>query len=260
MYLRKPCMWSFGADTKKLRVFDLKPHNADLKQIHFVSKRINEAYSPCNEAYHCCISKIYNFLLKHPEVTLCTYFSQLYHTGEGFPTTAWNRENLYLQGKTMWNAEESWNKIQILFYSSLYLFCNFVCGIPRSSLYHPSPPSRTLAQRQHPHQINDLTGIKPYFRKSFPQARQGKSAVQQNLKAFSPPSLASQQPLQAVKGSLLPPTSQRLSVLFPAVFLPFWREHLYPRPRNIVRHLKMPKEKLDETHNSEMFPSGRHLL
>ncbi|KFV06261.1 Putative C-_U-editing enzyme APOBEC-4, partial [Pterocles gutturalis] len=51
-------------------------------------------FLPCNEAYHCCISNIYNFLLKYPEITLCIYFSQLYHTQDTFCATTWNRKAL----------------------------------------------------------------------------------------------------------------------------------------------------------------------
>ncbi|NXG63638.1 ABEC4 enzyme, partial [Hemiprocne comata] len=211
-------------------------------------------YSPCNEAYHRCLSKIYTFLLKYPEVSLCIYFSQLYHGEDGFPTTAWNHaalrslSSLWPQVTLQRLPGGTWH----------YLLCNFVYGIPESTLYHPTLLSRTLADQQNPHQINNLRGMKPYFREVFPQAVQGKPAVQQNLKIFSSPSLASQQPFKAMRGSMLPPMSQSHLVLLPSMFLSFQREHLYPRPQNIVRHLKMPKEQPSETRNSEMFPSGRH--
>ncbi|NWX46584.1 ABEC4 enzyme, partial [Steatornis caripensis] len=195
-------------------------------------------YSPCNEAYHCCVSKIYNFLLKYPEITLCIYFSQLYHTEDGFPAAAWNHEALR-------SLSSLWPRVtlqRLLGGAQCYLLPNFVYGIPESSLYHPSPLSRTLTDGQNPHQINNLTGTKLCFREAFPQAMQGKPAVQQNLKTFSSPSPASEQPFRAMKGSLLPPMSQSHLVLFPGMFLPFQREQLNPRPKNIVRHLKMPKE------------------
>ncbi|XP_010292918.1 PREDICTED: putative C-_U-editing enzyme APOBEC-4 [Phaethon lepturus] len=195
-------------------------------------------YSPCNEAHHFCISKIYNFLLKYPEIALCIYFSQLYHTEDGFPSAAWNREALR-------SLSSLWPRVTLQRLPGgtwRYLLCNFVYGIPGSALYHPTSLPRTLAGRQNSRQMNNLTGIKPYFRKAFPQAVQGKPAVQQNLMAFSSPSPAFPQPSQAMKGNLLPPMSQSHLVLFPAMFLPFRREHLYPRPKNIIRHLKMPKE------------------
>ncbi|XP_013811739.2 putative C-_U-editing enzyme APOBEC-4 [Apteryx mantelli] len=214
-------------------------------------------HSPCNEAEHCCISKIYNFLIKYPEVTLCIYFSQLYHTEDSFPTATWNREALR-------SLSSLWPHVTLYPLSGgmwHYLLCNFVYGIPASTLYHPALSSRTLPDQPNPHQINNLIGMKPYFKKAFPQAMQGKPALQQNLKTFSSFSkLASQQPLQLMKGSLPSLMPQSHLVLFPGMFLPFRKEHLYSKPKNIVRHLKMPKELLNETHNSEMFPKGRHLF
>lgn len=88
---------------------------------------------------------------------------------------------------------------------------------------------------------------------------QGKPAVQQNLKTFSFSSPAFQKPLQVTKGSLPPLMSQSHLVLFPCMFLPSQREHLYPTPKNIVWHLKMPNELFNETSNYETFPSSRHL-
>ncbi|NXR14537.1 ABEC4 enzyme, partial [Semnornis frantzii] len=195
-------------------------------------------YSPCNEAHHCCVSKIYNFLLKYPEIKLRIYFSQFYHTEDGFPTAAWNREalrslsSLWTQVTLERLPEEAWP----------YLLCNFVYSIPRSTLSNLTPPSKTSADQQNPQLINDFMGTKLYFREAFPQGMQGKPAAQQNLKVFSSPSLASQQPFQCTKGSLLPPTSQNHLVLYPGMVLPFQREHLYPKPKNIVRHLRMPKK------------------
>ncbi|XP_010174873.2 putative C-_U-editing enzyme APOBEC-4, partial [Antrostomus carolinensis] len=116
-------------------------------------------YSPCNEAYRCCPSKIYHFLLKHPQITLCIYFSQLYHTEDSFPTAAWNREALR-------SLSSLWPRVTLQGLpggTRRYLLYNFVSGIPGSTLCHPTPPSRTLADGQNPHQINTLTGRKLYF-------------------------------------------------------------------------------------------------
>ncbi|KFR14668.1 Putative C-_U-editing enzyme APOBEC-4, partial [Opisthocomus hoazin] len=101
-------------------------------------------YSPCNEAYHCCISKIYNFLLKYPEITLCIYFSRLYHTEDGFPTATWNQEALR-------SLSSLWPRVTLQRLpagTQHYLLLNFVYGIPGPTLYHPAPPSRTLAGGQ----------------------------------------------------------------------------------------------------------------
>ncbi|XP_051480918.1 putative C-_U-editing enzyme APOBEC-4 [Apus apus] len=214
------------------------------------------SYSPCNEAYHCCITKIYRLLLKYPELTLCIYFSQLYHAEDGFPTAAWNKAALQ-------SLSSLWPRVTLQRLPSRtqhYLLCNFVYGIPGSTLYHPTLLSRTSVDRQNPHQTNNLRGMKPYFRNVFPQAVEGKAAVLQNLEIFTSPSLASQQPFEVTMSSQLPPMSQSHLVFLPSTFLPFQRKHLYPRPQNIVRHLKMPKEQPSETRNSGTFPSGRHLI
>ncbi|NXI41335.1 ABEC4 enzyme, partial [Galbula dea] len=189
-------------------------------------------YSPCNEAFHCCVSKIYNFSLRHPEITLCIYFSQLYHTEEGFPTAVWNREALWSLSRLCPRV----NLQRLPMGTWPYLLGEFVYGFPGSTLPHPTPPSRIYAGQQNPHQLNNLTGMKLHFREAFPQGMQGKPAVQQNFKVLS------QQPFQGMKSSLLPPMPQSHSVLFPGMFLPFQKQHLDRRPRNVVRHLKMPKE------------------
>ncbi|NXY92353.1 ABEC1 enzyme, partial [Alcedo cyanopectus] len=188
-------------------------------------------YSPCNEAYHCCISQIYNFVLKHPQITLCIYFSQLYHTEDGCPTAAWNREALRSLS-SLW----PWVTLRRLpGRSQPYLLSNFVYGIPESTFSQP-----TQQNGQNPRRINDFIGIKPCFREDFPQAMQGRTAAQQNLKNFSSANLSPQQPFQG--SNQLPPMSQSHLVLCPGRFLPFQRDQLYPRPKNIVRHLKMPME------------------
>ncbi|NWH76026.1 ABEC4 enzyme, partial [Piaya cayana] len=194
-------------------------------------------YSPCNEASHGCVSKIYNFLLKYPEITLCIYLSQLYHTEDCFPSAAWNREalrslcSLWPRVTLQRLPGEVWHS----------LLCDFGYGIPGSTLSHPTPLLRTVAEGQNPQQIHDLRGMKPHFRKAFPQTTWGKAAVQQNSKAFSP-NPASHQPFQVPKGSLLPLMSESCLVLFPGKFLPFQKERLSSKPENIVRHFKMPKE------------------
>ncbi|XP_021259916.1 putative C-_U-editing enzyme APOBEC-4 [Numida meleagris] len=211
-------------------------------------------YSPCNEAYHCCISKIYNFLLKHPETTLCLRFSQPYHAEDSFPTAAWNRQALHSLA-SLW----PWVTLQPLSAETWHhLLCNFVYGIPGSALQHPASPPATLSDQQNPHQINSR-GVKTYCRKAFPQATQGEPAVQQNPNAFSFPRPAFQQPLPATKGSLPHPVSQSSLVLFPGLFLPLQRECLHPRPKNIVRHLKMPKELFSESRNPEVLLASKNL-
>ncbi|XP_015725077.1 putative C-_U-editing enzyme APOBEC-4 [Coturnix japonica] len=195
-------------------------------------------YSPCNEAYQCCVSKIYRFLLKHPETMLCLYFSQPYHIEDSFPTAMWNRQALH-------SLASLWPLVTLQPLPTgtrCHLLSNFVHSIPESIC-----PAETLSDGQNPHQINNLRGVKTYCR----EATHREPAVQQNLKAFSSPHPAFQQPLRATKGSLLHPMSQSHSVLFPGSFLPSQREHLHLRPINVVRHLKMPKGLIHASRNPE---------
>ncbi|NXO00625.1 ABEC4 enzyme, partial [Rhinopomastus cyanomelas] len=181
-------------------------------------------YSPCNEASHCCVSKIYNFLLKYPEIRLCIYFSQLYHAEGGSPTAVWNQEalrslsSLWPQMTLQRLPREAWP----------HLLCHFVFSIPGSTPSHLTPSARSSADGQNPHKINSFPGIKSYIREVFPRGIQGEPMVQRDIMAL---------PFQGMKGTLLPSVSQSHSM-----FLPFQREYLHFRPKNIVRHLKMPKE------------------
>ncbi|XP_072199229.1 putative C-_U-editing enzyme APOBEC-4 [Excalfactoria chinensis] len=200
-------------------------------------------YSPCNEAYHCCISNIYRFLQQHPETMLCLYFSQLYHIEDSFPTATWNRQALRSLA-SLW----PWVTLQPLSMGTRYhLLSNFVHSIPESMC--PASLPGTLSDGQNPRQINNLRGAKTYSRRAFPQATHREPAVHQNPKAFSSPHPAFQQPLPATKGRLPHPMSQSHLVLFPGLFLPSQREHLHPRPINVVRHLKMPKGLINESCN-----------
>ncbi|NWX94820.1 ABEC4 enzyme, partial [Nothoprocta ornata] len=191
-------------------------------------------YSPCNEADHCCISKIYSFLMKYPEITLFIYFSKLYHTENSLPTATWNHEALQ-------SLSSLWPRVNLhLLCGGIwhYLLCNFVCGFPGSTLYHPALPSRTLRDQLNSHQINNFIGIKPCFKVSFPQTMHGKPALQENLKIFSSKPAFKKQ----MKGNLTPLVSQSHLVLFSGRFPPVQKERLYLKPKNIVRHLKMPHE------------------
>ncbi|NXA34115.1 ABEC4 enzyme, partial [Eudromia elegans] len=191
-------------------------------------------YSPCNEADHYCINKIYGFLMKYPEVTLCTYFSKLYHIEDSFPTSMRNREALQ-------SLSSSWPHVTLhplcggIWH---YLLCNFVCGITGSTLYHPALPSRTLQDQPNSHQNNNFIGMKSYFKTAFPQAIQGKPTLEQNLKIF----FSKRASKQLMKGSVPPLMSQSPLVLFLGMFPPLQKEQLYSKPKNIVRHFKMPNK------------------
>ncbi|OXB55434.1 hypothetical protein ASZ78_007108, partial [Callipepla squamata] len=183
-------------------------------------------YSPCNEAFHCCISKMYNFLLKHPKTTLCLCFSRLYHAEDGFPTAMWNRQAL-LSLASLWPRVT----LQLLTTGTWWnLLSNFVYGIAGSTLQRPASPP---ADPQNPHHY--LRGVTTCCRKAFAQ---GEPA--EHPEAFPLPHAAFQQPSPAAKGSPSPPGSHSYAVLLPALLLPSPREHLHRRPKNIVRHLQMP--------------------
>ncbi|NXA57634.1 ABEC4 enzyme, partial [Nothocercus julius] len=191
-------------------------------------------YSPYNDTDHCCIHQIYSFLMKYPEVTLCIYFSKLYHTEDSFPTTMGNHEALKSLS-SLWPHVTLYPLCSGIWH---YLLCNFVCGIPGSNPYYPALPSRTLQDQPNSHQINNFIGMKPYFKTAFPQAMPGKPALPQNSKIFSSKPASK----QLMKGSLPCLMSQSHSVLFSGMFPPFQKEQLYSKPENIVRHLKMPNE------------------
>ncbi|NWV23378.1 ABEC4 enzyme, partial [Origma solitaria] len=185
------------------------------------------SFLPCDEAQHRCVSKMFLFLLRHPHVSLCIYFCQPCPRGDSRARALrglcglWPRVTLQRLPGGAWP----------------YLLCHFVAGITEATPRHPA----LLAGPQNPHRT-DLTGMQMYFRTALPQGMQGNPDGQQSLEGSSSLSPASQQPFPATKGRLLPLMSPSHRVLFPGVFLPSQREQLYPRPRNVVRHLKMPKE------------------
>ncbi|XP_006260691.1 putative C-_U-editing enzyme APOBEC-4 [Alligator mississippiensis] len=209
-------------------------------------------YSPCNEADHCCISKIYNFLTKYPDIILCIYFSQLYHTEDDFPVSAWNREALRSLA-SLWPHVTLHPLCGRMWYS---LLCNFVSNIPEATFYYPVLPARALADQQNLYRSNTITGMKSYFMKASPQATYGNPNVFQNLQKSSFTKIASQQSASMMNGRLPPLMSQNHLVPFTNTLPPFGRKHLYSKPKNIVRHLKMPQE-FSEFNDSQFFPSER---
>ncbi|XP_074859497.1 putative C-_U-editing enzyme APOBEC-4 [Carettochelys insculpta] len=212
-------------------------------------------YSPCNEAEHCCISKIYNFLTKYPDITLSIYFSQLYHTEDDFPVSIWNREALR-------SLASLWPHVTLsplsggMWHS---LLCNFVSGMPEATLYHPILPARALADQENSHKINNITGIKSYIMKVPPQATYENLKVRQNLQQYSFANPPSQQPSPPMNSRLPPLMTHSHLVPFVSKFLPLGGQHPYPKPQNIVRHLKMPQELSNDTNNSQSFSHGRPI-
>ncbi|XP_031240614.1 putative C-_U-editing enzyme APOBEC-4 isoform X2 [Mastomys coucha] len=127
-------------------------HNSNIRHIVLYSNN-----SPCNEAKHCCISKMYNFLVNYPEVTLSVFFSQLYHIENQFPTSAWNRQALR-------SLASLWPQVTLspisggLWHSILE---KFVRGISGSTVPQPFTAGRILPDRYNAYEINSITGVKP---------------------------------------------------------------------------------------------------
>nr|XP_056701512.1 putative C->U-editing enzyme APOBEC-4 [Euleptes europaea] len=183
-------------------------------------------YSPCNEAEHGCISKIYNFLTNYPNITLCIYFSQLYHTDEDFPVSAWNWEALR-------SLASMWPRVSLSpLHGSIWhnLFPNFVTIMPWGPFYHPILPGRALADRQNARRLQPIPGF---------------SNAEPNLQQYYFSSSHSQLPPHMTTGRL-PPLLTPPPHSTPAINVsrPFIKQPFYPKLT--VRHLKMPVEILQE--------------
>nr|XP_020650740.1 putative C->U-editing enzyme APOBEC-4 [Pogona vitticeps] len=191
-------------------------------------------YSPCNEAEHGCISKMYSFLMKYLDITICIYFSQLYHTEEDFPGSTWNCEALR-------SLASLWPRVTLsplcgnLWHSLLQ---NFVR--PPASLYDPVLPVRALADRQNAQQFNSITGITFPSMKILPEPAYG------NLqKYYLSPSYFNHPAYMINRFPPLQRPSFHLSPLI-NVFPPLGKQPVHLKPRNIVRHLKLPNESLSK--------------
>ncbi|KAG8436527.1 hypothetical protein GDO86_007582 [Hymenochirus boettgeri] len=210
-------------------------------------------YTPCNEYTHCCISKIYNFLLKYPETRLDIYFSQLYHVDDDFPVSAWNREAL----KSLGNL---WPQVTInplsggVWQTLLY---SFVKGISSTTLYQPILQSRASADRFNAHRIHLITGIKPYFVDVIPMSK-----PQEPTHCYKP--------TQANVGSNSAPhhfrsNSQYAFPLPPIPIIPFpapqfkIKQETSSKPINVVRHLNMPGNTMEEFELSSFIPNARKI-
>ncbi|KAK9403927.1 APOBEC4: Apolipoprotein B mRNA editing enzyme catalytic polypeptide like 4 [Crotalus adamanteus] len=201
-------------------------------------------YSPCNEAEHECISKMYSFLMKHPDITLCIYFSQLYHTEEDFPVSTWNCEALQ-------SLASMWPQVTLnplcggLWHSLLY---NFVCPRPQARFYHPILPIRTLADKKNATQIRSVTGMKLPFVNTLSLPVYGTSAAAPSLQNYYLSN--SNYPAEVTSKRMPPMEMPPFHFTPPLNTLP----PLYKKPRNIVRHLNMPNESL-----SKLMPKERSL-
>ncbi|KAM5237773.1 putative C-_U-editing enzyme APOBEC-4 [Ctenodactylus gundi] len=226
--------------------------NSSIKHIILYSNN-----SPCNEANHCCISKMYDFLLVYPNITLSIYFSQLYHTEHEFPVSAWNREALRSLA-SLW-PRVTLNPISGEIWHSL--LSNFVSGVSGPAVFQPILPGRALADRQNAYEISTITGVKPYFTDVLPRAKEG-----QNVKTWA--ALGSYplhnvflgQSFQGTNGQLQ--SNPTLNLGIPVVFvlvpyrdLPSIYVGQNPnKPRNVVKHLNTPQMSLEEISDEENLP------
>ncbi|XP_012495442.1 PREDICTED: putative C-_U-editing enzyme APOBEC-4 [Propithecus coquereli] len=211
--------------------------------------------SPCNEANHCCISKMYNFLRMYPDITLSIYFSQLYHTDTECPASAWNREALR-------SLASLWPQVTLspvsggIWHS---LLNNFVSGVSGSPVFHPILTGRALTDRQNAYEINAITGVKPYFTDVLPQTKEHQAA----LESYSLNNVFPGWSFQVTSGQLQPNLTPDLRVPVLFVLVPF--RDLPPvqvgqnpnKPRNVVRHLNMPQMSFQETKDPGRPPTRR---
>uniref|UniRef100_A0A8D0C1R6 Apolipoprotein B mRNA editing enzyme catalytic polypeptide like 4 n=1 Tax=Salvator merianae TaxID=96440 RepID=A0A8D0C1R6_SALMN len=214
-------------------------------------------YSPCNEAEHGCISKMYSFLMKNQDVTLCIYCSQLYHTEADFPGARWNCEALQSLA-SMWPQVTLSPLCGRLWHYFLY---NFVTTRPLASLYSPILPVRALADRQNAQEISSVTGVKLPFPKILSQPIHGNLAAIPNFQKFYFPTALPQHSGQMITDRLPP-----LRISLPGSKLPidvsssFGKQLLYPKPKNIVRHLKMPDKSSSKAKSSYSFQTEDQIM
>ncbi|KAM4814036.1 putative C-_U-editing enzyme APOBEC-4 [Urocitellus parryii] len=189
--------------------------------------------SPCNEAKHCCISKMYNFLMTHPDVTLSIYFSQLYHTEHEFPASTWNREALRSLA-SLW-PQVTLSPISGGIWHSL--LDNFVSGVSGPAVFQPILTRRALADRHNAYEINTITGVKPYFTDALPQKKENQNYPLNHVLSVQSFQGTSRQPQSSVTPDLRNPI---VFVLVPYRDLPPIHVGQNPhKPRNVVRHLNI---------------------
>ncbi|XP_075396613.1 putative C-_U-editing enzyme APOBEC-4 [Tenrec ecaudatus] len=204
--------------------------------------------SPCNEASHCCISKMYNFLLMYPDATLSIYFSQFYHTEADFPASAWNREALR-------SLASLWPQVTLSPISGgmwHFLLNDFVSGVSGPAAFQPILPGRALADRYNAYEIAAITGVRPYYTEVLPQQKETPNIKVQSTSGSYPSAHVLPTPsLQGTSGHLQPHLTPcpRIPVIF--LLVPF--RELPPmqvgqnthKPKNVVRHLHMLQEATD---------------
>lgn len=106
-------------------------------------------------------------LAKYPDITLSIYFSQLYHTRGWISCLAVEPPKLsgawpvYRLVTPQANSGGMW-------YS---LLSNFVSGVQGATVFPAHFNRRALADRHNAHEINAITGVKPYFTRCSPSKK-----------------------------------------------------------------------------------------
>ncbi|XP_053549590.1 putative C-_U-editing enzyme APOBEC-4 [Bombina bombina] len=210
-------------------------------------------YTPCNEYDHYCISKMYDLLMRYPQTRLDIYFSQLYHIEDNISTSIWN-------GEALKSLAGLWSRVTLnpisngIWQTILY---TFVKGVPSETLYQPILPARATADRYNAHMIQVITGIKPYF-------------VDVPSPMHKPQNINCYQELPKNNINYIPaPQPQNSSNQYAPFFgagthfpgapvFPFQREEV-SKPKNIVRHIRMPIDMSEEMKLGTFLPNTRKI-
>ncbi|CAN2390030.1 Apolipoprotein B mRNA editing enzyme catalytic, partial [Pristimantis euphronides] len=207
-------------------------------------------FTPCNEYGHCCISKIYELIMRYSEMRLDIYFSQMYHVAEDFPAAFWNKEALK-------SLAGHWPRVTLnplnngVWKTVLHAF---VKEVPESTFYQPILPARASADSYNACMIHFITGIKPYFVDDSPASQPQETKCisdhqsEKNHSACFPQSQNSFFQPYPVFVSHLP--------FIPASDSP---KLVTSKPKQIVRHLKMPVDRSGELNSSNIAPNGRKI-
>ncbi|XP_069069841.1 putative C-_U-editing enzyme APOBEC-4 [Pleurodeles waltl] len=205
-------------------------------------------YTPCNEYGHYCLSKMYDFLNRHPNLRLDIYFSLLYHTEDDFATAAWNRGALR-------SLASLWPQVTINPLSGRVwhvLLRRFVKNLPESTLSQPILPARASVDRYNTQQIHAITGIPPYFDETLalvksihqtPQTRDAKHQLDnERLFQQAPQIVRRGMPLMLVPHQILPS--------FATAIPHGGRQNSYAssEPKYVVRHERMPQAIKEKRH------------
>ncbi|XP_008072620.1 putative C-_U-editing enzyme APOBEC-4 [Carlito syrichta] len=219
-------------------------------------------YSPCNEANHCCVSRMYNFLLTYPYLTLSIYFSQFYHTEPEFPVSAWNHEALR-------SLASLWPQVTLSPISGGIwhaLLSNFVSGVSGATAFPSILTGRALADRHNAYKIHAITGVTPHFTDVLSQAKENPNIkAQAVLDSYPFNGAFPRQSFQTRSGQMPPNLAPDLRV--PVVFVLVPHRELPPihvsqnpnKPRNVIRHLNVPQMSFQEVKDLRRPPIGRSV-